>query len=345
MRKTGSFFAAVAVALALGACSVTLDVYSIVGGDEVYTGSTTGTAEGGSMTLQNGKGGQCIGQRVGNISGGNGFLNCSDGVRAQIQYVALSMMTGYGFGTASDGRSIRFTYGLSREEGAKYLGGAIPAAASASTAPPTKKSSGTGFFITRQGHLLTNAHVVKDCKEIDVSSVGGGSSTATLLKRDERNDLALLQAGAPRAVAGLRSARQVRQGETVVAFGFPLPSYISSGGALTTGTVSALAGPRDDSRYLQMSTQIQPGNSGGPLLDTTGAVVGVTTASLNDVELFRRTGSVPQNVNFALKVDVVRTFLDSAGVAAETSTGGRELSLPDIGERARAFTVVVECKR
>lgn len=329
--------------MAVSGC-MTFDVYSVVGG-EAYTGTTTGMAESGSMTLHNSRGVQCIGQRRGNISGGVGFLNCSDGVRAQIQYVALTMTSGYGYGTASDGRSIQFTYGLSREEGAQYLGSMPPETASASTGPPTKKSSGTGFFITRQGHLLTNAHVVRDCKEIAVSSVSGMSSTATLVKRDARNDLALLQASPPAAVASLRSSRQIRQGETAIAFGFPLPSYISSGGALTTGIVSALAGPKDDTRFLQISTPIQPGNSGGPLMDATGAVVGVTTASLDDATLVRETGAVPQNVNFALKVDVVRTFLDAAGVSVESHAPGRELALTEVGERARAFTVVVECRR
>jgi hypothetical protein len=71
----------------------------------------------------------------------------------------------------------------------------------------------------------------------------------------------------------------------------------------------------------------------------------VTTSSLDDAKLVRATGVVPQNANFALKTDVVRTFLESAGVSPELSSGGRELSLPDIGEKARTFTALIECKR
>ena len=331
--------------LLAGACSVTLDIYGIVGDSEAYTGTTTGMAESGSMSISNAKGIQCIGNRVGSISGGHGLLNCSDGVRAQIQYTTLSMMSGYGFGTTSDGRSIRFTYGLSREEGAKYLG-TSPVETATTTGTQTKiRSTGTGFFVTCQGHMITNAHVVNDCKEVTIARAGG-SSAATIVAKDRQNDLALLRVDTPVAtVAPLRSARQIRQGETVIAYGFPLSGFVSSGGTLTSGTVSALAGTRDDTRYLQVSTQIQPGNSGGPLMDTTGAIVGVTTSSLDDTTLVRATGAVPQNVNFAIKTDVVRTFLDSAGVSAELSNGGRELSLPDIGEKARSFTALIECRK
>ena len=120
---------------------------------------------------------------------------------------------------------------------------------------------------------------------------------------------------------------------------------LSSGGIVTNGSVSALAGLGDDSRYLQISAPIQPGNSGGPLLDSSGNVVGIVTASIRESTVARRTGAIPQNVNFALKADVARTFLESAGVPVETSGGGRELSVADIGDKARAFSVFIDCKR
>jgi len=80
-------------------------------------------------------------------------------------------------------------------------------------------------------------------------------------------------------------------------------------------------------------------------MDATGAVIGVTTSTYSTNKAAQATGgTTPQNVNFAIKADVMRTFLASSGISAETSTGGRELSPPDIGERARAFTVMIECK-
>ena len=334
--------------LLAGGCSVTLDVYSIVGDSDVYTGTTTGYAESGTMNISDSKGTNCIGQRAGTMAAGHGMLNCSDGTRAQIQYTTLSMMSGYGYGTTSDGRSIRFTYGLSREEGAKYLG-QQPVQAAAATpgtpAPPTKtKGTGTGFYITRQGHVLTAAHVIDKCPTVMVSRPGGSSAAAAVVATDSQNDLAVLMGAPPQGVASFRTARAVRPGESVVAYGFPLTGTLSSGGTVTSGNVNALSGLGDDTRYLQISAPVQPGNSGGPLLDSTGAVVGVVTSQINAVRVARSTGSVPQNVNFAIKVDVVKTFLDTRGIAIEAAASGRELGTPDIGERARAFSVLVECK-
>ena len=337
--------------LLVTACAPTLSVYGTMAG-EIYTGTTTGVSQHGDMRISNGKGKTCLGERIGSasmISGGSGhgLLSCNDGTQIQVQYTKIGYASGYGFGTSSNGDTVRFTFGLSPDESAQYIGNSAPQAVAGTATPPaTTKNTGSGFFITHQGHLITNAHVVDGCTEVTVSRLGSSSSKATIVARDKLNDLALLQAETSIAtVAALRGGRPIRQGETVVAYGFPLTGIVSSGGILTAGTVSALAGARDDTRYLQVSTQIQPGNSGGPLMDTTGAVVGVTAASLDDAKLVRTTGAVPQNVNFALKADVVRTFLDSTGVSADTSTGGRDLSLPDIGEKARAFTALIECKR
>lgn len=365
---------AAGIFLLAAGCSVTTEVYGVVGEEnDIYSGQATGYQDGtGKIELHNATGARCVGQFA-NSTGksGHGLLSCSDGQRAAIQYTTLSMTSGYGFGTSNTGRPVKFFYGMTPQMGAKYIGmrseqivaalpapstpggqgpstpGAAPSAPGAApstpgTAPtssqasPRTRSSGTGFFISRQGHLLTNAHVVERCKEVSVTAIGGTATPANVVNLDKSNDLAVLQTSTtPQAIALLRG-RTVRQGDTVVAYGFPFAGSLSSGGVLTSGNVNALTGFRDDSRYLQVSAPVQPGNSGGPLLDTNGAVAGVVTSG------YLRSGA--QNVNFALKADVVRTFLAAVGVTAETSGGGRELALPDIGERARAFTVFVECK-
>ncbi|MCX7366178.1 MAG: serine protease [Alphaproteobacteria bacterium] len=357
----------VGIFLLSAGCSVTSEVYGVVGEEnDIFSGQATGYQDGrGRIELHNASGTRCVGQFAYSTSkSGQGMLSCSDGQRALIQFTSLTMTTGYGFGTSTTGRPVKFFYGMTPQMGAKYIGmrseqivpaaatpsapggqepstpGATPSVPGAAPTPPQTaartRSSGTGFFISRQGHLLTNAHVVERCKEVSVTSIGGVATSATVVSLDKANDLAVLQASAaPQAIAQLRG-RAVRQGDSVVAYGFPLAGSLSSGGVLTSGNVNALTGLRDDTRYLQVSAPVQPGNSGGPLLDASGAVVGVVTSGL-------RRGNA-QNVNFALKADVVRTFLGAVGVTAETSGGGRELSMPDIGERARAFTVFVECK-
>lgn len=328
------------LALLASACNWPIDVRAVLSDGEIYTGTVMGGTNRGSMNLTNGKGTDCIGE----YANGLGFLNCSDGDRAQIQYATLRIGVGYGFGTTASGRGMRFTFGMAEAEAAAYLG---PATAAGGNAPPpssSKGASGTGFFITRQGHILTNAHVVNGCKSITVQQPGGTEAAATAVASDKTNDLALLLTSAdPPAVAVLRGGRPIRPGEPVVAYGFPLPGRMSSSGVLTNGSVNALTGSGDDTRYLQTSAQIQPGNSGGPLLDMTGAVVGVTSKSLSTNNAARRYGGTPQNVNYAIKTEVIRTFLATTGVTAESSAGGRELSAPDVGERARAFTVHIVC--
>lgn len=342
--------------LSLSGCA-TVDVYGIVGDEyDLYTGSATGyVTSSGTIEVKNARGNRCSGDFTYFAPlRGRGIIGCDDGQTAQIAFTGLSAMSGYGIGTSNGGRPVAFTYGLSREQSARYLGlgqsgsgAAATPGATPGTAPKpaaARTSTGTGFFVSRQGHVMTNQHVVKGCAAARIVQIAGATLPATIVTADASNDLALLKVeSAPPAVAGLRASQAIRQGETVVAYGFPLTGSLSSGGALTTGTVSALAGVRDDTRFFQLSTPIQPGNSGGPVLDTAGAVIGIATSSLNEARVARRTGALPQNVNFALKANVARTFLEAAGVRPEAAPQGRELSMPDLAQRARAFTVRVEC--
>jgi serine protease Do len=164
------------------------------------------------------------------------------------------------------------------------------------------------------------------------------------LARDERNDLALLATDLhPTQTANWRL--QVRQGEDIVVYGFPLTGALASGGNVTTGNVTALAGLADDSRFLQISAPVQPGNSGGPLFDRSGTVVGIMVSKLNALNVASVTGDIPQNVNFAIKAAVATAFLDAQRVTHAESAGAGVLSTPDIAERAKSFTVQVICDR
>src|SRR5439155_21695916 len=99
--------------------------------------------------------------------------------------------------------------------------------------------------------------------------------------------------------------RAVRQGDGIVAVGFPLRGLLASGPNVTTGTISALAGLGDDSRYLQITAPVQPGSSGGPLLDQSGNVVGVVVGKLDALRVAQAIGDIPQNVNFAINAAVI----------------------------------------
>ena len=202
-------------------------------------------------------------------------------------------------------------------------------------------TSGTTFFVSKAGMALTNAHVVERCQQIRVS-IDGHQGSGRVLGRDDKNDLALLATDLhPRQVANWRLS--VRQGEDIVVYGFPLTGVLASGGNVVAGNVTALAGLGDDSRFLQVSAPVQPGNSGGPLIDRAGNVVGVVDAKLNALAIASATGDIPQNVNFAIKASVAGAFLDAQNVAQTEGAGTSVLSIPDLAERAKAFTAQVVC--
>jgi Trypsin-like peptidase domain len=205
-------------------------------------------------------------------------------------------------------------------------------------------SSGSGVVIGARGEILTNSHVVEACTEINVQFSSRDSGKAVLVARDEKNDLAVVRANKPSAaIAAFRDGPPVRTGDTVIALGYPLSGLLASTGNLSLGNVSALAGLGDDSRYLQISAPVQPGNSGGPLLDASGHLIGIVTAKLNAARVAKFTGDIPQNVNFALKGEVAQTFLDSKSFPYQKVHSDQKLSPADVGDIALPFTVHIEC--
>lgn len=223
----------------------------------------------------------------------------------------------------------------------------------ARTAPPTtstpksgeeeKLSSGTGYFVTSSGHVVTNHHVVDGCSTIAVFSGDQPAVEGRLVGSDETNDLAVLKTEIkPQKVASLRIG--ARLGEPVAVFGYPLSQMLASSGNFTLGNITALAGMRDDARHLQMSAPVQAGNSGGPLLDANGNLVGTVISKLNAMKVVQATGDMPQNVNFAIKSSVVASFLESRGITYETAASSNVLAPADLADHAKALSVMILCK-
>jgi hypothetical protein len=212
--------------------------------------------------------------------------------------------------------------------------------------PAAADAVGSGIVIGTHGEILTNAHVVERCAKISVHLSPGISEAAALVARDQGNDLAVIRINSsPPAIAAFREGRPIRPGDAVVALGYPLSGLLASSVNLSVGNVSALAGLSDDQRFFQISAPVQPGSSGGPLLDASGHLVGIVTAKLNAAQVARMTGDIPQNVNFAIKAEVVRAFLDSKGISYRAAKSDQEMAAADIGDMARPFTAHIRCHR
>jgi tetratricopeptide (TPR) repeat protein len=243
---------------------------------------------------------------------------------------------------------------------AKHLSAAVALVCGATTLAIGDTFTGSGVVIGSRGEILTNSHVVEGCESILVQVPSESPEKAVLIARDERNDLAVIRTNKTlKAIATFREGSPPRAGDGVIVLGYPLSGLLAATANLTVGNVSALAGLGNDSRYLQISAPVQPGNSGGPLLDGSGHLIGIVTFKLNAANVARATGDIPQNVNFAIKAAVARTFLDSQGIAYRVEAtpvrgfwdfgrhakSGEQLSPADVGAIAKPFTVYIECEQ
>ena len=235
-------------------------------------------------------------------------------------------------------------------------GAAKPAAtADKQGSPPASKSSkaaksssgfGTGFVVSANGHIVTNNHVIDGCSELKGNLTGEAAMVLRVVSADTNNDLALLQ---PSSAVTFKDFARIRDrsfhsGDSVVAIGFPYHGLLTSDFTVTTGIVSSLSGMHNDTRFLQISAPVQPGNSGGPLFDNSGQIVGVVTGKLPGLRIAAATGNIPENINFAIKTGALRDFLDNSVVPYQTAEPKGELKTPEIAGNARAYTMLISCK-
>ena len=210
-----------------------------------------------------------------------------------------------------------------------------------SPVPPPPSGNGSGFIVNADGDVLTADHIVDSCAALRVRLTNGPPIAATLVVASRKYDLAVLRPdkslGAPLALRD----KPVRQGETVVAAGYPLASLFGTGVSVSTGIVNALAGIDTDDQF-RFSAAIQSGNSGGPLFDADGAVLGVDLNTLGPGDV--PAGSIAQNANFAIRATAIEEFLDANSVAYKSTPAGRlRGDIPELARQARRSVVFVEC--
>ncbi len=179
-------------------------------------------------------------------------------------------------------------------------------------------SVGTGFLVSGDGIVATNFHVVDGIKTIEVYfPIKDVAFDATVMFKDKLNDIALLKMqgftlskltsdAIPYAVG---TSADVSPGTDVFTLGFPLSTVLGQSAKFSSGTISSLSGLDDDPRLMQISNPVQPGNSGGPLFNHHGEVVGIVVSSLNARYFYERASVLPQNVNFAVKADFLRSLI------------------------------------
>lgn len=181
----------------------------------------------------------------------------------------------------------------------------------AADANMVRVGTGSGFFITSDGYFVTNNHVVEEADSVTVK-VGNIVYPTQIIKTDEINDLAILKLDGEFSCIPLGEDLVSRPGEDVFTVGFPMTDVMGEAPKTTLGTLSAVTGIEDDPRTFQISVQIQPGNSGGPLVQkNTGNVIGVTFSSLSAARLLQQSKIIPQNVNYAIKSSYIRPLIST----------------------------------
>ena len=165
-------------------------------------------------------------------------------------------------------------------------------------------ASGSGFFITKNGHVITNEHVIEGCEQVKVH-YDGSVHESVILSSDKFNDLALIKINYNPEVVFSLATDSPYLGQDIIAAGYPLVSDLGNTLKVTSGIVSALSAIDDTSKF-QMDVPVQPGNSGGPIFDINGNILGVVVA--------RSTHEETQLVNFGIKAATVRNLIDANNI-------------------------------
>jgi len=186
--------------------------------------------------------------------------------------------------------------------------------------------------------------VVEDCGRITIQTSNQRQTNARVIVVDRQIDLAIIsapEADPPVDIPSFRST--VALGEQIYAFGFPLASIVSSGGNFTQGVVSGETGLKDDATRFQIQAPVQPGNSGGPVLDERGNIVGVVVSRLDAMKFAIATGVTPENINFAIRPEQVRTFLAGARISNNVSAANSAITTAELAKKAKSISVFVLC--
>ena len=335
--------------------------------DEVFNTLTIGVEGQASKTRCVGKSDvENVGSSLTCIVGQHGIVDlaCNDGRIVRGRWRAASCSTGFGNGRDQYGNAFTFAFSSAGQAEANEMINRQLADASKSAKPKNTQQAevprgntfqtpevktegqGTGFFVTNNGYIITNYHVVESAKEIVIIPTDGIYRQARIVRTDPANDLAVLKVEMASTGLWIRDSGSLSVGEEVFTTGYPLPTLQGRDQKTTFGRINSLSGLQGDIRFVQIDVPVQPGNSGGPLVDSKGRVVGIVTGRLNDLVVLKESGSLPQNVNYAVKSDYMIPLLRpyTQGSWRQTADSARTHDLPSLVKTVQPSVVLVIVK-
>ncbi|MCH2546220.1 MAG: serine protease [Alphaproteobacteria bacterium] len=208
-------------------------------------------------------------------------------------------------------------------------------------------NSGTGFFVSNSGHVITNHHVVEGCKEV-VLQGAVPRSMGKVVAVDKDYDLALIKAkDRPRRIATIRhpDASKLRMNEPLLVMGYPLDSFKTAQYQIEEARIVGLKGPTEEPHWIQFSDSAQHGNSGGPLLDSSGNVAGVVVGKSQLVQERGRNGrpEVIQRSDVAISLPILMRFLDRHYIAYRFNGSYSFRLSKQVEDMAKGYIVNVLC--
>jgi S1-C subfamily serine protease len=241
-------------------------------------------------------------------------FDCDDGRKVAGEYVIANSNgheVGVGSGSDQNGNKLHFRFTREKEHFPLLRSRIRQRVAGKPELPPAYRpkevrkkkgfATGTGFFVSTEGHFVTNYHVVDGSIDLIVRTTDGMKYSARVIKRDRANDVVVAKIEKQTRPLKITTGLDVSKGDAVIALGYPLIRLQGQEQKATFGRINATSGIADDIRFFQMDVPVQPGNSGGPLLNRSGEVIGVVTATLDQIATLKSTGTLPQNVNYAIK--------------------------------------------
>jgi Trypsin-like peptidase domain len=203
--------------------------------------------------------------------------------------------------------------------------------------------SGSGFVFQQKGYILTNYHVIKNATRITVTVPGRQAVSARVVTTDQEKDLAILQVSLRNLTAlPIASSETVQVLDSITVLGYPLPSELGTALSASDGKVNAVREAHNGgTRLFQIDANVNPGNSGGPLLNNRGEVVGIIVAKINSLQYAKENGALPERINFAIPINEAQELVRQVIPNFTLSNRQEVLTDQQVFQSAKSSTVLI----